>query len=128
MIVSHSAKLGEGLVELLHQLTAGKIHIVSASGAGGQLGTNPLAIVEALNACPENQEIAAFCDLGSALLSYDMARELLPEATQSRVTLVDAPLVEGAIAAAMEASLGGSMDKVVHSALAARDLRKAARS
>jgi PTS hybrid protein len=125
VVVSHSAKLGNGLAELLRQLSAGQVHVASAAGLrDGEIGTDATLIIEVLQDCPADSEIVMLFDVGSALLSCEMALELLPEDIRNRVSIADAPLVEGAIAAVVEASLGSPREKVVESAEQARNMKK----
>jgi dihydroxyacetone kinase DhaKLM complex PTS-EIIA-like component DhaM len=63
-------------------------------------------------------------DLGSAVLSAETAIELAGSQLRSQVILSDAPLVEGAVAAAVEASIGRTLEEVAAAALSARDLTK----
>ncbi|GMA51444.1 hypothetical protein GCM10025857_28010 [Alicyclobacillus contaminans] len=124
MIVSHSAKLGEGVCELLRQLAGPNLHIASASGLEDRLGTDAIKIAHAIQACPPGSDVVVLFDLGSARLSSEMALELVPSAWRERVFMADAPLVEGAVAAAVEASIGGSVEAVLARAADARQLRK----
>lgn len=124
VLVSHSKKMAEGLLALLHQLTLQKVHLDSASGLGDELGTDATHVMQVLQACPRESDIVVLFDLGSALMSCEVALELLGPELASKVTLADAPFVEGAIAAAVEASLGHPRDVVVSSALGARQLVK----
>ncbi len=55
-------------------------------------------------------------DLGSAVLSAEMALELLPEERRAGVMLCEAPLVEGAVAAAVTAKLGSPLEAVAREA------------
>src|SRR5262249_11118193 len=57
--------------------------------------------------------VVVLLDLGSALLSAELAVELLPAEWRARIWLADAPLVEGAIAAAIQARLGSPLDRIV---------------
>jgi phosphoenolpyruvate---glycerone phosphotransferase subunit DhaM len=124
VLISHSKKLGEGLKELLDQLTARSVHVVSASGIGEELGTNALDVKAAIESCPPTTDVAVLFDLGSARLSCETALELMEEQVKARVKVVDAPLVEGAVVAAVEASLGSPIDVVAESAVSARTMRK----
>jgi len=124
IIVSHSEKLGAGLAELLKQLGGDGVPIASASGVNGQLGTDATKIAEAIEAMPGENEIVIFFDIGSALLSCDMALELVSEINRRRVRIADAPLVEGAIAGVVEASLGKSAAEVLVRAVEARQIEK----
>nr|WP_236812765.1 dihydroxyacetone kinase [Alicyclobacillus tolerans] len=111
-------------MSLLDQLTVGKVHLASASGLGDELGTDATKVMEILESCPRDSDIVILFDLGSALMSCEVALELLGPDFASRVTIADAPFVEGAIAAAVESSLGHSREVVVGSALSARHLVK----
>lgn len=113
VIVSHSARLAEGVVELAGQMSQGKTPIVAAGGAGvGVIGTSAEIIMAAIQSVSGPDGVLVLLDLGSALLSTEMALEFLEEEERGRVALTYAPLVEGAIAAALEASLGHTLAEV----------------
>jgi len=121
VLVSHSARLAEGLHELLEQLAQDRVPIaLAAGGPDGTLGTNALAIAEAAGALAGAGEVVVLVDLGSAVLSAEMALEQLEPALRERVRLADAPFVEGAVAAVVEASLGSDAAAVLAAAEAAR--------
>lgn len=125
VIVSHSRKLAEGVREMAEQMTGGLVAIRAVGGAAdGSLGTNPDAIVAALRAADAGDGILILMDLGSAVMSAETALELAGDTISSRIVLSDAPLVEGAVVAAVEASIGRSLDEVATAALGARDLKK----
>lgn len=124
VLVSHSGRLAEGVRELAEQVAQGAVPMAAVGGAvDGSLGTNALAIlsaVEAMAAGPGVAGVLILMDLGSAVLSAETALEQLPEETRARVRMVDAPFVEGAVAAAVEASLGSDPGAVAAAAEAAR--------
>lgn len=124
VIVSHSAKIGQGVVELLRQLADQDVHLSSAAGLGDEIGTDATRIVSVIETCPTDTEVLVFFDLGSALMNTEMALELLPVEVQRRVHIVDAPLVEGAVAAAVNARANLAPDKVIASAEQARTTAK----
>lgn len=124
LIVSHSHKLAGGLKEILDQLSAGKVFIGYSGGIRGELGSNPEEVAGVLRQMSELAGIVAFFDLGSALLSCETALELLGEPLAGKVRIMDAPLVEGAIAATVEASLGSPLEKVCEIAREARRVAK----
>jgi dihydroxyacetone kinase DhaKLM complex PTS-EIIA-like component DhaM len=66
-------------------------------------------------------------DLGSAALVAEMAIEQLASARRARIRLTNAPLVEGAVVAAVEASIGSSLDQVTATAEQAAHLDKLSR-
>ena len=125
VIVSHSPKLAEGIRDMAEQMAGGMINIRAVGGtADGALGTNPDAILDALRAADGGDGILVLMDLGSAVMSAETALELAAGSLSSRVVLSDAPLVEGAIVAAVEASIGHGLDEVAAAALGARSMNK----
>src|SRR6266487_815319 len=113
VIVSHSAQLAAGVVELAGQMTQGKTPIAAAGGAVDDvLGTSADKILEAIQSVDGPDGVLVLLDLGSAILSAEMALEMLSDAQRDRVRLSYAPLVEGAVAASLEASLGRSLAQV----------------
>ncbi|MBX5445817.1 dihydroxyacetone kinase phosphoryl donor subunit DhaM [Sphaerobacter sp.] len=128
VIVAHSQRLAEGVREVALQMTGGSVTIEAAGGvAGGALGTDAEAIARAIAAADSPDGVLVLMDLGSAVLSTEMAVEMLGDRLQGRVVLSDAPLVEGAVVAAVEASIGRSLDEVARTALDARQMTKVKR-
>jgi len=119
VIVAHSAKLAEGVRELAAQMTQGRVPIFAAGGVDDDiLGTNAERIRAALEAAlASGEQVLVLMDLGSAVLSARMAIDLLPEEARPRVRLSQAPLVEGAVVAAVEASIGKGVDEIEASAV-----------
>src|SRR6266568_964234 len=113
VIVSHSAQLAAGVVELAGQMTQGKTPIAAAGGAVDDiLGTSVDKILEAIQSVDGPDGVLVLLDLGSAILSAEMALEMLSDEQRDRIRLSYAPLVEGAVAAALEASLGRPLAQV----------------
>src|SRR5947209_2311715 len=113
VIVSHSAQLAAGVVELAGQMTQGKTPVAAAGGAIDDiLGTSVDKILEAIQSVDGPDGVLVLLDLGSAVLSAELALELLSDEQRARVRLSYAPLVEGAVAAALEASLGRTLVQV----------------
>ena len=123
LIVSHSAQLAAGVKEFAEQVAGGKVQIADAGGAAdGSLGTSVDHIQERLQQVASPDGTLVLVDLGSAVLSVEMAIEVLG---MSRVQISDAPLVEGAYLAAIEASAEDStLEQVAEAALQARQLIK----
>jgi PTS hybrid protein len=130
VLVSHSARLAEGARELAEQVAQGEVPIVAVGGAeDGSLGTNALAIAEAIESMAVAEGVngvLVLMDLGSAVLSAETALEQLDEGLRDQVRMADAPFVEGAVAAAVEASLGSDLEAVLATAEAARQQGKLA--
>ncbi|GAB3714245.1 dihydroxyacetone kinase phosphoryl donor subunit DhaM [Amycolatopsis oliviviridis] len=115
VLVSHSAKLAEGLAELAAQM-APDVTIVAAGGlADGGIGTDYDEVVAATQRADSGAGVVLLYDLGSAQMTAELAVESL--ADPSAAFVVDAPLVEGAIAAAVAAQ-GGADRKAVSEAAA----------
>jgi multiphosphoryl transfer protein len=127
LIVSHSRALAEGLVELVKQVASDQVPIAIAAGAGEDnqdFGTNAVEIMEAIQALDNPQGVLVLMDLGSAILSAEMALELLPPEMHERIRICPAPLVEGAIAAGIQASLGSDLQTVCQEAMGALEPKK----
>jgi PTS hybrid protein len=118
VIVAHSAKLAEGVVELAGQM-APEVPMIAAGGAAeGGLGTDYAMVCGALRRADHGLGVVVLYDLGSAVLTAELAVESL--AGPDRVRVVDAPLVEGAVAAAVAAAGGGDLDAVAAAASGVR--------
>jgi dihydroxyacetone kinase phosphotransfer subunit len=127
VLVSHSAKLADGARELAEQVAQGAVPIRAVGGASdGSLGTNALAIVEAVDSLAAAEGVIVLTDLGSAVMSAETALEELGAGCRERVRLADAPFVEGAVAAAVEASVGSDLEAVLAAAESARGQGKLA--
>jgi multiphosphoryl transfer protein len=127
LIVSHSRVLAEGLVELVKQVASDQVPIAIAAGAGEDnqdFGTNAVEIMEAIQALDNPQGVLVLMDLGSAILSAEMALDLLPPEMHERIRFCPAPLVEGAIAAGIQASLGSDLETVCREAMGALEPKK----
>jgi phosphoenolpyruvate---glycerone phosphotransferase subunit DhaM len=125
VIVSHSAQLAKGVAELAGQMAQGKVAIAVAGGTlDGALGTSVEKIVEALKQADGPDGVLVLLDLGSAVLATEMAVEVWAGEQQQRVVISSAPLVEGAVIAAVEASIGNNLQEVAEAALAAATLPK----
>jgi len=122
VLVSHSATLAAGLADLLGQIGSEEVPVVLAAGtADGGLGTSPDLVTRALAEADRGDGVVVLPDLGSAVLSVKVALE---DADTGRVEMVDAPFVEGAVAAAVTAASGGDLAEVVAAARGARDVPK----
>jgi phosphoenolpyruvate---glycerone phosphotransferase subunit DhaM len=119
VLVSHSKKIAEGTADLVLQM-AGEVEISAVGGdADGSFGTDPERIETSINQL-EVDEVLVFMDLGSAVLSAETVLEMLPSEKRERVTLVDAPFVEGAFAAGVTASTGADAEECLEAAMEAR--------
>ena len=125
VIVSHSAQIAEGTVELARQMAGDELRIEWAGGtADGQLGTDAVAIMTAITAADTGAGVVVLVDLGSAVLATQTALELLGADAAARVRLSGGPLVEGAVVAAVQASVGDDLGAVLAAAEEAASLPK----
>lgn len=114
VLVSHSAKLAEGVAELLEQLGARPGSVVAAGGGpDGDLGTSPDLVAEAVARADRGAGVVVIPDIGSAVLT---ARLVLEDEPRDGAVLVDAPFVEGAVAAGVLAATGAALDAVAAAA------------
>ncbi|MBC9786058.1 PTS-dependent dihydroxyacetone kinase phosphotransferase subunit DhaM [Heliobacterium chlorum] len=125
VIVSHSAKVAEGIRELAQQMAKPEQKIIAAGGmADGSIGTDAMRVSEAIEEAMTEAGVVVMVDLGSAVLSTDTALEILDESLRARVRIADAPILEGTIGAVVEASVGSSLEQVLATAEGAREMRK----
>ncbi|HWR40785.1 MAG TPA: dihydroxyacetone kinase phosphoryl donor subunit DhaM [Patescibacteria group bacterium] len=125
VIVSHSGKVAEGIRELAMQMAKPDQLIIAAGGMeDGSIGTDAVRIMDAINQAMSPEGVAVLVDLGSAVLSTETALEMMDEDLRARVKIADAPVLEGAISGAVQASLGSSLEEVLAAAAGARDLHK----
>lgn len=121
VIVSHSAQAAEGIREVAAEM-GGDARIEGAGGDDqGGIGTTAPAIQEAIEAADDGDGVVVLVDLGSAVMNAELATEM----ADAEVRIADAPVVEGAVNAAVEAAGSkATLDSVVKRAEEARDYRK----
>jgi PTS hybrid protein len=125
LLVSHSAAIADGLAEFVGQVAGPDVAIVAAGGGpDATLGTDGGRVLDGLRSLAGGAGAVVLMDLGSSVLSVRAALHELDEAQSERIVVVDAPFVEGAIAAGVAASIGASRDEVAAAALEARGATK----
>ncbi|HEU4571305.1 MAG TPA: dihydroxyacetone kinase phosphoryl donor subunit DhaM [Candidatus Limnocylindrales bacterium] len=125
VVVSHSARLAEGVAELARQMAGPDLALLPVGGApDGSLGTDADGIARAIRLADSGAGVLVLGDLGSAILATEAAIETLDGTTGGRVRISPGPIVEGAVVAAVQASTGQSLDEVLAAAEGARDLDK----
>lgn len=120
VIVSHSRNLAEALVSLVKQVVAAEIPLAIAAGAGedhSAFGTDAVEIMQAVESVFSEDGVVILMDLGSAVLSAEMAVELLPPEYAAKIRICPAPLVEGSLSAAVQIGLGSDLETVCREAL-----------
>ena len=93
----------------------------AGGGPDGTLGTDDGLVRDAIRRANQGEGVVVLGDLGSAILTI---RHVLERQSNGHARLVDAPLVEGTVAAAVVASTGCSIDDVVRAAEEARGAGK----
>lgn len=113
VVVSHSDALAQGVVALAREMGGGDLALEAAGGTDepGVLGTDAERVRAAIERAMSPDGVLVLMDLGSALMSTEFAVDLLGD-TPGRVVMSEAPLVEGAVAAAASASGGASLEEV----------------
>lgn len=123
VLVSHSCELARGLAEMATQIAGSDVRVEPAGGApDGTLGTTGDVVWNAILKAESGQGVVVLADLGSSILTV---RHLLEEGRgNGHIRLVDAPFVEGAIAAAVMSSAGQDLEDVARAAEEARGASK----
>jgi PTS hybrid protein len=113
VVVSHSPDVARGTADMVRQMVGAEVPLAWCGGApGGGLGSSVEAIIEAIGRAWSEKGVAILVDLGGAETNSEMAIEMLPEARRPLVMVCNAPIVEGAVIAATEASGGASLEQV----------------
>ncbi|MFK4148643.1 PTS-dependent dihydroxyacetone kinase phosphotransferase subunit DhaM [Streptomyces sp. NPDC004065] len=126
VLVSHSAEVAASVAELAKGLAGGgtSVPVAPAGGReGGGLGTSAELVAAAAASVDRGAGVAVLTDLGSAILTV---KALLAEGDElpGNTRLVDAPFVEGAVAAVVTAATGADLDAVEAAAAEAYGYRK----
>lgn len=122
VIVSHSAKIAEGVRELTQQIAQDRLSMALAAGIGDHdkgIGTDPIRIMDAIKSVYSVDGVIVFMDLGSAVLSTETAIDLLDPTWREHIHLCYGPLIEGVVVAAVQALIGQPVQTVLAEANAA---------
>jgi phosphoenolpyruvate---glycerone phosphotransferase subunit DhaM len=113
VIVSHSPKIAEGAADMVRQMVGDSVPLAWTGGnPEGGLGTDVALIIEAIRRAWSDAGVAVLVDLGGAETNSEMAIGMLEPGRRDRVVICEAPVVEGAVMAATEASGGATLDAV----------------
>ena len=113
VIVSHSPLVAQGAADMVRQMVGEEVSLAWCGGnPDGGLGTSVPAIMEAIDRAWSDKGVAILVDLGGAETNSEMAIEMLPPDRAGKVVVCNAPVIEGAVMAATEASSGASLAKV----------------
>jgi dihydroxyacetone kinase phosphotransfer subunit len=125
VVVSHSGRLAEGVVEVARQMAGDDVTIEAVGGApDGSIGTDPDAIAAAIRRADSGAGVVVIGDPGSAIMASEVAIELLGDEVRGQIRISRGPLVEGAVFAAPQAGAGRPLADVLAAAESARDLDK----
>lgn len=113
VIVSHSPLVAEGAADMVRQMVGDEVPLAWCGGnPEGGLGTSVEAIMAAIDRAWSDRGVAILVDLGGAETNSEMAIEMLDGDRNRKVVVCNAPVVEGAVMAATEASGGASLAEV----------------
>lgn len=127
VLVTHSSSIADGLRDMVAQVAGADVPVATAGGTDdGRLGTSAPRIAAAIRSTLDagSDGTLILLDLGSAALSLELALEEFDDDERARLRVSDAPLVEGAILAAVQASVGASLDEVAEAAAGAATMPK----
>jgi multiphosphoryl transfer protein len=127
VVVSHSRRLADSAVELALQMVRGTPPPIAVAAGldDGVLGTDAVRVREAIDRVASAEGVLVLMDLGSAVLSAELALDLGDNASDTAVVLSDAPLVEGLVAAVVLAAAGAGLDEVAADARRAGEIKAA---
>ncbi len=121
VIVSHSQKLSEGVVEVA-QMMSPNVPIMAAGGLeDGTLGTSYEKIKNAVESIYSDEGVIVLADMGSAFMTAEM---VLEDIADDNVKLIDCPLVEGAVVAAVESTSGRTLNEIINKLKNAAEIKK----
>ena len=122
VLVSHSAELAAGLRLLVEQIGSDTVPLATAGGTDdGRIGTSYDLVLDAIRSVDRGGGVVVLPDLGSSVLT---ARTVLEDHPRPDVLIVDAPFVEGAVAAVVTAASGADLKTVADAAKEARHVHK----
>ncbi|MET1020398.1 MAG: dihydroxyacetone kinase phosphoryl donor subunit DhaM [Microterricola sp.] len=116
VFVSHSDKIADGLRELAGQMAQNAPMAAAGGTDDGRIGTSFDKVTAAIAAVDQGVGVVLLCDLGSAILTAETALDFLDDTVRERVRIVDAPLIEGGVAAAVASEVGGTLHAVMEAA------------
>ncbi|WP_238900662.1 dihydroxyacetone kinase phosphoryl donor subunit DhaM [Clostridium sp. YIM B02500] len=112
VIISHSKNIADGVKELASQMAPHVAIGVAGGTADGRVGTGMEKISAAIEDVYSEDGVIIIFDLGSAFMNAEMAIEFLDENMKEKIKIVDCPIVEGAVTAAVESSIGKNIEEI----------------
>ncbi len=110
VIVSHSAKLAEGVVDLARMMA--KTAPIAAAGGleDGSFGTSFEKISNAVDEVYSDDGVLILMDMGSAVMTAEMVMESMED---RKIVLADCPVAEGAVTAAVGSEAGSDLEEIL---------------
>lgn len=125
VIISHSNKISQGVVELCYEMAGKDLKIISAGGTSdGRIGTDPILIKESIEKAYDGDGVGILVDIGSSIMSSELAIEMLDDKIREKVFILDTPIVEGSIAVSVQASISNDIDEIKRVAEEVRNMKK----
>lgn len=123
VVVSHSKKLAEAAIELASIMKNSEFKIVNAAGLvdSDGFGTDVQKVIKAINSVNEDDGVLVFCEIGSSLMSSQMAVEMIGD---EKVVLVDAPFVEALMAATATNNENITLEQLLEETLLTKSFSK----
>lgn len=123
VVVSHSKKLAESAIELASIMKNSEFKIVNAAGLvdSDGFGTDVQKVIESINSVNEGDGVLIFCEIGSSLMSSQMAVEMIGD---EKVVLVDAPFVESLMAATATNNENITLEQLLEETLLTKSFSK----
>ena len=126
VIVSHSWKVAEGVCDIAREMAQGFTGLIPAGGLeDGSIGTDAQRIADAIVEADSGDGVVILADIGSSIMSSEAAIELLEDEKRGiNAVIADAPILEGAVCAVVEAAAGGTVDSVLKNAEESKEASK----
>ena len=123
IVVSHSERAADGVAEVATEMGGDAGIVPAGGGPDGGIGTLAPDIEAAIREADDGDGVVVLVDLGSAVMNAEIAIEAVEDETDARIA--DAPILEGALNAAVAAASGDTtVETVLEKAEEAREYRK----
>ncbi|WP_060679416.1 dihydroxyacetone kinase phosphoryl donor subunit DhaM [Virgibacillus halodenitrificans] len=110
VLISHSPKVVEGTKEIIRQVNQDVAIELAGGTDDNEIGTSIDKILEAINHADKGSGVLLLYDIGSAKMNAEIAIEM---AEGNNIKMVEAPIVEGAYVASVEAGMGKSVEEII---------------
>jgi dihydroxyacetone kinase phosphotransfer subunit len=111
VIVSHSEALAKSIVDLTKMMADGAPIVAAGGLEDGSFGTSYDRIKAAVDAVYSEDGVIILMDMGSAVMTTEMVLEEYDEF--ARIRMVDAPIVESAVAASVSSLCGSDLETIL---------------